>query len=180
MKKNKNILTLSASLLIFLPLQSNVTKQEPTAQQIEEAIIHALNDSQKNFPPHISKNQQESYEQTDTEKALTATIIAQKNDQNQTLKKTNLVALDNATNLLQTNIEEALKVLTPAEIEILTTVISEIVDTAIAEIQTLTNHEITIQDGTKILQDCINNLRQGTQFTLNGTTYTIIASKTKK
>lgn len=179
MKKNKNIIALSATLLIFSPLHSNLTPEEPTAQQIENAIAGALKDAQKKFPAQINEDQQKSYELENTEKVLIATIIAQQNNQNKTLEETRLITLENATSLLQTNIEEALRVLTPAEIETLTAVISEIVGSAIVEIQTLKNHEITIQNGTTILEACINSLAIGTQFTLNGTTYTIIAPKIK-
>lgn len=175
---NKNILKLSMVASFFLPLNSHDTDQniEPTPQQIELTITYALNDSQKNFPSHeIHKNVEEKFDELSTaEKALVANIIKQNHE---TDEQTKTITLENAAQLLQTNIDEALRVLTPREIEFLTTMISEIIDSAITEIQILKNHEISVEDGTTILQTCINNLVIGSKFTLDGTTYTITAPK---
>ena len=153
MKTNKNYISFAVILTLFCPIQS--TNVEPSSNH--------------------SMTHQEEYGQIQVIDLQDAYRLVKNFAEN--LKHGHQFMISNTHYV----ITPEYKNLSQAEISLITTVLSDVVNAAIEtiseEIQEAIKHPISQDDAQKLLQALSKNLTPGSVFTLNGTTYTIVASR---
>lgn len=162
---------------------NDATTQEETSLVITENDFDQKNEneiiSEENITNNAIINLCIEYTETHASISISDELVAtEKQD----------ITLDQALILLQDAIanislripefeeNDAQKLFTLDQAEALSTIISHVINAVATQIEIHQHQSLLEKDGIVLLQACANNLTTGSQFTLNGITYTIVAS----
>lgn len=168
MKIHKNIISFTLLVALCSPAIADDVAQENFDEVTEPVAIHA------EAPVDHAAEQNPATEQTIAIEGIVDIIDELIN----TLEQGTTFTLHNADYI----VDDAHKGLglSPDQLQALAIIASEMVSAAIEEIseqiQLSQKNPLTHADAIALLQACQNNLTIGSKFTLNGTTYHIIAS----